>query len=144
MILFAASAVVAVLCVVFNKIQITSYTKEYQQRLEDDTSRAQIPFGLSPIVIKSWFDRGLDTAANFPAYVLMLIAFSETQYFRNGFAVAILIIAAVGGTLAMLVRIGPTYAGSFAPFGISLWTLGIIVLSLIGLGIEIWVWCHSH
>lgn len=101
--LIASIAVSLVTSLLFGPWQVRKFRNAYQERLDAECADGTIiGYGMGAQAIGSWFERGVDYAANFPAFVLLLVAVAEVAPETSGLVVA-LIICAVAGSVAFLI-----------------------------------------
>lgn len=102
--LIASIAVSLVTSFLFGPWQVRKFRAAYQQRLDAECEAgATLGYGMGAQAIGSWFERGVDYAANFPAFVLLLVAVAETSDSSNGLVIGSLIIGAAAGSAAFLI-----------------------------------------
>ncbi|WP_345711246.1 hypothetical protein [Kineococcus glutinatus] len=135
---------------VLNLAAAKRYEKEYDERLQryfvkqgmvpsPDSSADEkdgFPPGLSPRVVRAWFDQGLDLAANSPAAVLTLFAFSELPGFDSDIPHVLLVFMGLALVLGLRFVDAPNAAGAYrrwTKFNVSLLTMALFVLNAGGL-----------
>ena len=134
--IFVVSLIVTLLTIVFSKRQARSYESEYRTRMDVElSSRGDLGIGLSPEVIRCWFDQGLDLASNFPALILTLVAYSELDSFEAAAGTTTLLIAAVVITMAIVMFSAPKYATSARLLDISSISWLVLLLNVAGIAV---------
>lgn len=112
----------------FSRWQSRKFREAYGKRLDhEERFGNELGYGVGAEAIGSWFDRGIDFAANFPSFILLLVALSEFGAFQSRIAAGILIVVAAAGGAAFLIYGEPAGKPMWSKWGVSVIGWAIIL-----------------